>query len=108
MTIEKVQLATFLRSYICFVLDHIGQIIWVWLFLAWAGNMVLEGTTRRGEIESILDGECEDKGKVQKNQQELTQDGMGINMNEITIVLNFFCIGDIPWFVFYDSNHPSD
>ena len=51
--------------------------------------MVVVGTTRRGEIESILDGECEDKGKVQKNQQELTQDGMGINMNEITIVLNF-------------------
>ena len=73
-TIEKCNLKLFVRSYNLFCLSLLGS-YWadnygVWLFLAWAGNMVVVGTTRRGEIESILDGECEDKGKVQKNQQE--------------------------------------
>ena len=77
-----------------FVLSNFAWIILgdnygVWLFLAWAGNMDVVGTTRRGEIGSILDGECEDKGKVQKNQKE---DGIGINMNEIKFVLNFVLI----------------
>ena len=65
----KVQLASFVRSYNLFCLTLLGSYYGVWLFLAWAGMVVVE-TTRRGEIESILDGECEDKGKVQKNQQE--------------------------------------
>ena len=97
MTIEKYNLQLFVRSYICFVYLCLGSYLednWDGAFLGMGRKHVLVGTTRRGEKSLILDGECEDKGKIQKNQQELTQNGMGINMNEIKIVLNLVCIGE--------------
>ena len=55
MTIEKYNLQLFVRSYICFVYLCLGSYLednWGVAFLGMEGNMVLVGTTRRGEIES--------------------------------------------------------
>ena len=103
MTIEKYNLQLFVRSYICFVYLCLGSYWednWGVAFLGmgrkhgFSGNNKKRRNREQQENSLILDGECKDKGKVQKNQQELTQDGMGINMNEIKIVLNFVCIGE--------------